>query len=201
MIQGAGWFDDRERGFSLSRYRADQRWDFLARTSFSLSRPVGRDGSGEAGEGGSGEAGEGGSGEAGEGGNWTAWGRGSVTDFRGIEGDLSLRGDVVTGTVGVDLERGRFLTGLSVGRSRGQGGFSGGRPARHSAARAAGEAGSCRPDRSGEESPSRPAGYVSAPMMPRAICQVDERPPKSGVRQMPSLRTAVTAWSIRSASP
>ena len=59
-------------------------------------------------------------------GNWTAWGRGAVTDFRGIEDDLSLRGDVLTGTVGVDYERGRFLTGLAVGLSRGEGGFSGG---------------------------------------------------------------------------
>ncbi len=105
----AGW-GGRGRSFSLSRYPADQRWDLLARTTFSLSSSAGADESGD------------GSGA----GNWTAWGRGALTNFRGAEDDLSLRGDVVTGLVGMDYESGRFLSGLAVGFSRGNGGFSGG---------------------------------------------------------------------------
>ncbi len=91
--------------FSLSRYGPDQRWDLLARSSFSLSS---RDE----------QALEG---EAGEAGNWTAWGRGATTSFRGSDDSLSFQGDVVTGLVGVDYERGRFLAGLAVGSSRGKG--------------------------------------------------------------------------------
>ncbi len=91
--------------FSLSRYGPDQRWDLLARSSFSLSS---RDE----------QAPEG---EAGEAGNWTAWGRGATTNFRGSDDSLSFQGDVVTGLVGVDYERGRFLAGLAVGSSRGKG--------------------------------------------------------------------------------
>ena len=98
------------RGFSFGRYRVDRRWDLLARSSFSLSSSAGEDpGVDDAGAG-----------------DWTAWGRGALTNFRGVEDDLSLRGDVVTGTVGVDYERGRYLSGLAVGFSRGQGGFGGG---------------------------------------------------------------------------
>ncbi len=98
------------RGFSLGRYRADRRWDLLARSSFSLSSSAGEDpGVDDA-----------------RAGDWTAWGRGALTNFRGVDDDLSLRGDVVTGTVGVDYERGRYLAGLAVGFSRGEGGFGGG---------------------------------------------------------------------------
>ncbi len=97
------------RSSSLSRYQGDQRWDLLARSSFSLSSSAGPR--------------EGGDGVAA--GNLTAWGRGAVTDFRGDENDLSVRGEVVTGTVGVDYERGRWLTGLAMGLSRGRGGVGG----------------------------------------------------------------------------
>ena len=38
-----------------------------------------------------------------------------------------------------------------------------------------------------------PRRYPSAAMMPRAICQVEERPPRSGVRLLPASSTAVTA--------
>ena len=107
---GAGSAGGGGRGFSLGRYRADRRRDLLARSSFSLSSSAGEDpGVDDAGAG-----------------AWTAWGRGALTNFRGVEEDLSLRGDVVTGTVGVDYERGRYLAGLAVGFSRGEGGFGGG---------------------------------------------------------------------------
>ena len=97
------------RSSSLSRYQGDQRWDLLARSSFSLSSSAGpREG-----------------GDAVAAGNLTAWGRGAVTDFRGNENELSVRGEVVTGTVGVDYERGRWLTGLAMGLSRGRGGVGG----------------------------------------------------------------------------
>lgn len=87
---------------SFGRYREDQLRDLLARSSFSVS-----------------SSSEGGDGATA--GNWTAWGRGAVTDFRGVEGDLSLSGEVVMGTVGFDYERGRWLTGLAVAGSRGRG--------------------------------------------------------------------------------
>ena len=105
----AGWYP-RGRRLSFSRYRGNQRWDLLARTSFSLSSEV-EDADDEDGAGAL---------------NWTAWGRGALTNFRGIENDLSLRGDVVTGTVGVDVEQGRILSGFAVGFSQGEGGFQGG---------------------------------------------------------------------------
>ena len=54
----------------------------------------------------------------------TAWGRVAGTTFDGREGDLSLDGDVLTGTVGVDGEWDRLLAGLAVAHSRGDGSFS-----------------------------------------------------------------------------
>ncbi len=54
----------------------------------------------------------------------TAWGRVAGTTFDGREGDLSLNGDVLTGTVGVDGEWDRLLAGLAVAHSRGDGSFT-----------------------------------------------------------------------------
>ena len=54
----------------------------------------------------------------------TAWGRVAGTTFDGRDGDLSLDGDVLTGTVGVDGEWDRLLAGLAVAHSRGDGSFS-----------------------------------------------------------------------------
>ncbi len=54
----------------------------------------------------------------------TAWGRVAGTTFDGREGDLSLNGDVLTGTVGVDGEWDRLLAGLAVAHSRGDGAFT-----------------------------------------------------------------------------
>ena len=54
----------------------------------------------------------------------TAWGRVAGTTFDGRDGNLSLDGDVLTGTVGVDGEWDRLLAGLAVAHSRGDGSYS-----------------------------------------------------------------------------
>ena len=60
----------------------------------------------------------------------TAWGRVSGTTFDGRDGidgrdgTLSLNGDVLTGTVGVDGEWDRLLAGLAVAHSRGDGSYT-----------------------------------------------------------------------------
>ena len=54
----------------------------------------------------------------------TAWGRFAGTTFDGKDGDLTLDGDVFTGTVGVDGEWDRVLAGVAVAHSRGEGSFS-----------------------------------------------------------------------------
>ena len=54
----------------------------------------------------------------------TAWGRVAGMQFDGQDGDLTLDGDVLTGTMGVDSEWDRWLVGLAVSHSRGDGSFS-----------------------------------------------------------------------------
>ena len=60
----------------------------------------------------------------------TAWGRVAGTTFDGRDGidgrdgTLSLNGDVLTGTVGVDGEWDRLLAGLAVAHSRGNGSYT-----------------------------------------------------------------------------
>ncbi len=53
----------------------------------------------------------------------TAWGRFAGTTFDGRDGDLTLDGDVFTGTVGVDGEWPRWLAGVAVAHSQGEGAF------------------------------------------------------------------------------
>ena len=53
------------------------------------------------------------------------WSRSSRSYFTGLEGALSLNGDVRTTTVGADWVRGPLSVGLSVGRTLGLGGYSG----------------------------------------------------------------------------
>ena len=53
----------------------------------------------------------------------TAWGRVAGTQFNGRDGDLSLNGKVLTGTVGVDGARDRWLAGVAVSHSLGGGSF------------------------------------------------------------------------------
>ncbi len=54
----------------------------------------------------------------------TAWGRVAHTQFDGQEGRLALNGDVTTGTLGVDTQGDRWLAGIAVSHSRGDGGYT-----------------------------------------------------------------------------
>ena len=54
---------------------------------------------------------------------WTAWGRGAMTRFDGREDDLSLDGEVATATVGVDVRTARWVAGVAVSHSAGDGGY------------------------------------------------------------------------------
>ncbi len=54
----------------------------------------------------------------------TAWGRVTHTQFDGQEGRLALDGDVTTGTLGVDTQGDRWLAGIAVSHSRGDGGYT-----------------------------------------------------------------------------
>ena len=54
----------------------------------------------------------------------TAWGRFAGTRFAGRDGDVTVDGDVFTGTVGVDGTWDRWLAGVAVAHSRGEGGYS-----------------------------------------------------------------------------
>ncbi len=56
---------------------------------------------------------------------WSVWGSGAATRFNGGVDNLSLDGEVVTGTVGADIERGRVLFGVAVSHSRGDGDYRG----------------------------------------------------------------------------
>ena len=51
------------------------------------------------------------------------WGRMAQTSFAGREGTLSLDGDVTTGLLGADYASGRWMTGLVVSHSIGEGGY------------------------------------------------------------------------------
>ncbi len=54
----------------------------------------------------------------------TAWGGVAGTAFNGRDGVLAVDGDVLTGTVGVDGEWDRWLAGVAVAHSRGDGAFA-----------------------------------------------------------------------------
>ena len=54
----------------------------------------------------------------------TAWGQFAGTTFDGRDGTLTLGGDVLTGTVGVDSEWDHWLAGVAVAHSRGDGGYT-----------------------------------------------------------------------------
>lgn len=54
----------------------------------------------------------------------TAWGRVATTRFDGRDGALRVDGDVLTGTVGVDGAWDRWLTGVAVAYSRGDGSYA-----------------------------------------------------------------------------
>ncbi len=94
--------------FPVGRFPSMTSRNLLSQSSFHLSSAQDAD---------SGDA-------AGRGARWAAWGRGAVTRFDGGEGALSLDGDVVTGTAGVDYAQGRLLAGLAVAHSVGDGTFA-----------------------------------------------------------------------------
>ena len=52
---------------------------------------------------------------------WTAWGRGAYTEFDGQEDGTSLDGEVLTSTIGLDWARDRWLAGIAVSHSEGDG--------------------------------------------------------------------------------
>ena len=52
---------------------------------------------------------------------WSIWGRGATTRFGGGETNISVDGDVSTGTVGIDFERGRVVFGVAASHTYGEG--------------------------------------------------------------------------------
>ena len=54
---------------------------------------------------------------------WSVWGRGTHSSFQGGEDQLGIEGDVTTATLGVDYERERWLVGVALARSTGEGEF------------------------------------------------------------------------------
>ena len=54
---------------------------------------------------------------------WTAWGRAAVSRFDGEADGLSVDGDVTTLTLGADAVRGRWLGGVALAHSTGEGGY------------------------------------------------------------------------------
>ena len=56
--------------------------------------------------------------------NWSAWGHTASTRFSGADGPLALDGEVDTATLGVDTEKGRWLTGLLLAHSEGDGTYN-----------------------------------------------------------------------------
>ena len=57
-------------------------------------------------------------------GDWSVWGRTAATRFSGTENALSIQGEVATATLGVDTEWNRWMTGLVLAMSEGDGTFS-----------------------------------------------------------------------------
>ena len=57
---------------------------------------------------------------------WTAWGRLATGGFEGADDGLTLSGDVTTGFLGADMARERWLAGLALGLSEGEGSFDDG---------------------------------------------------------------------------
>ena len=56
-------------------------------------------------------------------GDWTVWGEAALTNFAGEDGDLSIDGEVITGVAAIDWQRDRWLAGLALSQSQGDGTF------------------------------------------------------------------------------
>ena len=81
--------------------------DVLMGSSFFYSRPLD-------------EAG----GQPGGLGQWSAWGRTAATRFSGADGKLALNGEVATAILGVDSRRDRWLAGVTLSYSEGEGAYT-----------------------------------------------------------------------------
>ena len=56
-------------------------------------------------------------------GHWSLWGRGSLVHFGGVDDGMSLDGDVLTGLLGVDYARDRWLAGVALAYHDGDGSY------------------------------------------------------------------------------
>ena len=56
-------------------------------------------------------------------GYWSMWGRGALVRFTGQDRGLSLDGDVLTGLLGLDYSRGRWLAGVGLAYNDGDGAY------------------------------------------------------------------------------
>ena len=57
-------------------------------------------------------------------GSWSAWGETSAQQFRGAEGTLDLNGELATATFGFDTQRDRWLAGLALSYTEGEGAYT-----------------------------------------------------------------------------
>ena len=62
-------------------------------------------------------------------GHWSLWGRGALMQFSGQDNDVNVRGDVLTGLLGVDYVRARWLAGAALAYHDGDGSYSSSRDA------------------------------------------------------------------------
>ena len=81
----------------------------LMGSSFFYSRPLGDDGQADA---------------PGWLGQWSAWGETAATHFSGADGPLSLNGEVATAILGADSRWGRWLAGVTLSHSLGEGNYT-----------------------------------------------------------------------------
>ena len=89
-------------GRGTNQLETDRRWDGLIGTSeMTVNRTTGN------------------------GSTVSFWSRGAESRFRGREGTLGLEGDVRSALVGADYARGRWIVGMSAGRSWGSGTYNG----------------------------------------------------------------------------
>ena len=98
LLTNSGWQGDKRR--------------FLSRSSFDLSLS-GRDG----------EAIETATAVPEAPGHWSLWGRGALTHFSGVDEGVNLDGDVLTGLLGLDYARNRWLAGVALSYSDGDGNY------------------------------------------------------------------------------
>ena len=56
-------------------------------------------------------------------GRWSVWGRGALTHFAGVDESVNLNGDVLTGLLGLDYARERWLAGVALSYSDGDGSY------------------------------------------------------------------------------